>query len=122
MFINNSFTSFENANKQEIYIFNFDMNFLFQEYMYCLIEEYMYCLIEENKKVKYIIDIKYKILGNVDVNAKVSREDFFQMNVYIDKYDSKKAILLYPQEINKYRNKYSFVKDGENKILVCTVN
>ena len=44
------------------------------------------------------------------------------MNAYIDKYDSKKAILLYPQEINKYRNKYSFVKDGENKILVCTVN
>ena len=76
----------------------------------------------ENKKVKYIIDTKYKILGNVDVNAKVSREDFFQMNAYIDKYDSKKAILLYPQEINKYRNKYSFVKDGENKILVCTVN
>lgn len=114
MFINNSFTSFENANKQEIYIFNFDMNFLFQEYIYCLIEE--------NKKVKYIIDTKYKILGNVDVNAKVSREDFFQMNSYIDKYDSKKAILLYPQEINKYRNKYSFVKDGENKILVCTVN
>ncbi len=44
------------------------------------------------------------------------------MNAYIDKYDSKKAILLYPQEINKYRNKYSFVKNVENKILVCTVN
>ena len=154
MFINNLFTSFENANKQDIFIFNFDMNFLFQEYIYCLIDEnkeyifknnskvlrqtgrkyLMYekgigklklipdIIIEEDKKAKYIIDTKYKILDADKMSARVARDDLFQMNAYIDRYDSQKAILLYPQEINKYRDKYSLAKEEENKILVCTVN
>ena len=50
-FVNNLFTTFENKNKQDIFIFNFDMNFLFQEYIAKLLEENKSYILGENMEV-----------------------------------------------------------------------
>ena len=154
MFINNLFTSFKNANKQDIFVFSFDMNFLFQEYIYSLVydnkhfifgknvnvlrqlgKKYLIydngigklklipdIIIEEDNNVKYLIDTKYKILDESKLRFGIEPNDIYQMNAYIDKFNPQIAILLYPEVVKKYSQKYSLEKEGKNKILGCTVN
>jgi 5-methylcytosine-specific restriction enzyme subunit McrC len=55
---------------------------------------------KEGKLFKEIIDIKYKIINNLD---DLSRNDFYQMFVYSQIYDCKEIILLYP-EMNYFNN------------------
>ena len=79
-------------------------------------------LIKENQNPKYIIDTKYKIIDQGISKSEITRNDFFQMFAYMNKYHVKKAILLYPEQRNSHRRKYHVDKEKQNEIFMCTVN
>ncbi|MFH1562656.1 MAG: hypothetical protein ABIF11_04450 [Nitrospirota bacterium] len=71
-----------------------------------------------DKECKLIIDTKYKRL---ETEKDVTSEDMYQMFAYSQRHNCPKVILLYPQWEKEVKKDY-FVKEGNRKILICTVN
>ena len=62
----------------------------------------------------YIIDTKYKLLDPEDRKHGVSQQDLYQIFAYCKKLNAKKALLLYPKELNEKDNE----KIGDNFTLM----
>lgn len=138
-----------NANNTKTYSLMFDMNKLFEEFIFEFIKRECNTkenLIQSEKPRKYlfknspkfelrpditinckndkcdlIIDTKYKKVNNVKSEKYgVSREDVYQMFTYSKVYDCKNIILLYPEY--KSSVKEEFISEFDFKIFIKTIN
>jgi 5-methylcytosine-specific restriction enzyme subunit McrC len=78
-------------------------------------------------KEKVIIDTKYKLLNQEDRKLGVSQQDLYQVYAYCRETNAKKALLLYPEGLNKIdeinlKRPFKFGKDRDIELYVRTVS
>ncbi|KIR01765.1 hypothetical protein P261_00579 [Lachnospiraceae bacterium TWA4] len=66
----------------------------------------------------YILDTKWKLLSKKKKHYGISPSDMYQMCAYIDRYQAKKAILLYPETEEKIE---SFSYDDKVDVMFVTL-
>ncbi len=76
---------------------------------------------------KIIIDTKYKLLNQEDRKLGVSQQDLYQMYAYCRETNAKKALLLYPEGLNKIdetnlKSPFKFGRDRDIELYVRTVS
>lgn len=75
---------------------------------------------------KIIIDTKYKLLNQEDRKLGVSQQDLYQMYAYCRETNAKKALLLYPEGLNKIdeislRTPFKLGRDRDIELYVRTI-
>jgi 5-methylcytosine-specific restriction enzyme subunit McrC len=115
----------------------FDMNLLFESYVYDYLKKYAdfeniknqdkkHHLAYENEKGKFalkpdivmndgeiIVDTKWKILSESKSNQGISQSDMYQLYAYGKKYKSKNLYLIYPKDEVIEGNLYHYYEDKE---------
>ena len=82
-------------------------------------------IVIKTKSESYVIDTKYKLLDPEDRKHGVSQQDLYQIYAYCKAFKTKKALLLYPKELNEKDNKEikgDFTLMNETKVFVRTIS
>lgn len=81
-------------------------------------------MIKAEDKFKLVLDTKWKCLKSDEEDKKngVSQADMYQMFAYANQYKCSDVVLLYPDNGEVTRKRYSIFGDNEKKIRVETVN
>jgi 5-methylcytosine-specific restriction enzyme subunit McrC len=80
-------------------------------------------VIDELGRIVLVLDTKYKRLVGEDHLIHISEGDLYQMLAYLTRFNCKKALLLYPSEINSgmIRRSY-YIPDTDKRIYMATLN